>query len=206
MKLHSIRFKITAITVAAILVAIFAIVSASTPSTQEEAERRSVETMRLIGENTKNTLNEYFSNVEQAVNLTANLAVDSLDSLVLVECGAAGSSAGPDKRTPEQTARLDAYISKHCESVLHTFESAASIPKSAKRCTAFSTPAWERRALSPSRLWTRVPWTRRISRTIPGTLRPSSAGAPPGWGRTRRIFWASCRRAPTLCRSTAPAP
>ena len=126
MKLHSIRFKITAITVAAILVAIFAIVSASTPSTQEEAERRSVETMRLIGENTKNTLNEYFSNVEQAVNLTANLAADSLDSLVLVECGAAGSNAGPDKRTPEQTARLDAYISKHCENVLHTFESAAS--------------------------------------------------------------------------------
>ena len=48
MKFNSIRFKITAITVAAILVAIFAIVSASAPSTREEAERRSVETMRLV--------------------------------------------------------------------------------------------------------------------------------------------------------------
>ena len=98
MKLHSIRFKITAITVAAILVAIFAIVSASAPSTREEAERRSVETMRLIGENTKDKLNDYFSNVEQAVNLTANLAADSLDSLVLVECGAAGRTSALPSR------------------------------------------------------------------------------------------------------------
>ena len=126
MKAHSIRFKITAITVAAILVAIFAIVSASYSSTQQEAERRSVEVMRLIGENTKNTLNDYFVNVEQAVNLTANMAADSLDSLVLVECGAVGSNAGPSGRTPEQTARLDAYIAEHCERVLRTFESAAS--------------------------------------------------------------------------------
>ena len=126
MKVHSIRFKITAITVAAILVAILAIVSASYPPTREETDRRSVEVMRLIGENTKNALNDYFVNVEQAVNLTANMAADSLDSLVLVECGAAGSSAGPDRRTPEQTARLDAYIAEHCERVLRTFESAAS--------------------------------------------------------------------------------
>ena len=126
MKVHSIRFKITAITVAAILVAILAIVSASYPPTREETDRRSVEMMRLIGENTKDALNDYFVNVEQAVNLTANMAADSLDSLVLVECGAAGSSAGPDRRTPEQTARLDAYIAEHCERVLRTFESAAS--------------------------------------------------------------------------------
>ena len=126
MKMNSIRFKITAIALAAVLVAMLAVFAASYPSIQAETERSSVEMMRLIGENTKSTLDEYFVSVEQAVNLAANMAVDSLDSVTLVECGAAGSYAKQNERTQEQTERLDAYIAGHCEKVLRTFESAAS--------------------------------------------------------------------------------
>ena len=126
MRMNSIRFKITAITVAAILVAILSIFAASYSPVQSETDRRSVEMMRLIGENTKDALDEYFVNVEHAVNVAANMAVDSLDSVVLVECGAAGSYAKQQVRTPEQTARLDAYMTEHCEKVLRTIESAAS--------------------------------------------------------------------------------
>ena len=125
MKINSIRFKITAIAVAAVLVAMLAVFAASLPTIQAETERSSVEMMRLIGENTKSTLDEYFVSVEQAVNLAANMAVDSLDSVTLVECGAAGSYKQTG-RTRGQTARLDAYIADHCEKVLRTFESAAS--------------------------------------------------------------------------------
>ena len=126
MKMNSIRFKITAIAVAAVLVAMLSVFAASYPSIQAETDARSVEIMRLIGDNTKDTLDEYFVSIEQSVNLAANMAVDSLDSVVLVENGAAGTYAREKGRTAGQTARLDAYIAEHCERVLHTFESAAS--------------------------------------------------------------------------------
>ena len=126
MKINSIRFKITAITVAAILLAILAVFGASYYSIHAETDRRSVEIMRLIGENTKNTLDEYFASIEQSVSLAANMAADSLDSVVLVECGAAGSYAREQTRSPEQTERLDAYLAEHCAHVLKTFESSAS--------------------------------------------------------------------------------
>ena len=124
MKMNSIRFRITAITVAAILIAMLTVFAASYSPIRTETDQRSVEMMALIGDNTRSTLDEYFVGIEQSVNLAANMAVDSLDSVVLVECGAAGSNAG--QRTPEQTARLDAYIAEHCQRILQTFESAAS--------------------------------------------------------------------------------
>lgn len=126
MNRNSLRFKITAISVAAVFIAIFSIFIASFPMIQAETDRRSVEVMRLIGESTRSTLDEYFESIEQSVSLGANMAVDSLDSVVLVECGAAGSHAAPGERTPAQQARLDAYISAHCEHVLKTIESAAT--------------------------------------------------------------------------------
>ncbi len=126
MRMHSVRFKITAISVAAILVAILSISAASYSSIRRETDRRSVETMRLIGKDTKNSLDEYFEGIEQSVGIVANMAVDSLDSVTLVQCGAAGSGARERERTPEQTARLDAYIAEHCAQTLKTFESVAS--------------------------------------------------------------------------------
>ena len=125
MKFNSIRFKITAITVTAILLAILAVFGASYYSIHTETDRRSVEIMRLIGENTRDTLDEYFASIEQSVSLAANMAVDSLDSVVLVECGAAGSYAREQTRSPEQTERLDAYLAEHCAYVLKAFESSA---------------------------------------------------------------------------------
>jgi diguanylate cyclase (GGDEF) domain len=126
MRTNSIRFKITAITVAAILVAVLSVFAASYPTIRDETNRRSVEIMRLIGEDTKNALDEYFEGIEQSVGMAANMAVDSLDGVTLVECGAAGLYAGYNERTPEQTARLDAYIAEHCEQIRKTFETVAS--------------------------------------------------------------------------------
>ena len=123
-KMQSIRFKITAIAIAAILTAIFSIIAASYSTIQSETDRQSVEIMKLIRDDTKNMLDEYFAGIEQSVGMAANMAVDSLDSVVLVECGAAGTSfIDISERTPEQTARLDAYIAEHCEQVQKTFAS-----------------------------------------------------------------------------------
>ncbi len=125
MKKISIRFKITAITVLAILTAILTIFAFTYPSIRSETDRRSVETMRMVGQDTKDKLNEYFVGIEQSVTLVANMAMDSLDSVSLVEYGAAGSYAAENERTREQTEKLDRYIADHCETVKKSLGSAA---------------------------------------------------------------------------------
>ena len=124
--MHSIRFKITAITVGVILAILLTIFCLCYSSVKEESDRQSVEMMQLIGQDTQNTLDEYFVSIEQSVGMAANEAIDSLDSVVLVECGAVGSQAGRAKRTPEQTARLDAYLAEHCALIQKIFENVAS--------------------------------------------------------------------------------
>ena len=124
MKLHSLRFKFTAISVAVILATILSVIGVSYSSVQKESERRSVENMRLVGEETANELDGYFGSIEQAVNMAANLAMDSLDSVKLVEYGAAGHKAG--QHTAEQSALLDDYLTEHCEIIRQHFGSMAS--------------------------------------------------------------------------------
>ncbi len=126
MKSLSIRFKITVITITAILIAILCIFAVSYPGLKTETDLRAVEVMDLIGEDTKNVLDEYFAGIEQSVRLAVNMAVDSLDSVTLVECGAAGEYASMTAQTQEQKNRLDKYISSHCAQVLEGFSSAAS--------------------------------------------------------------------------------
>ena len=110
--MHSIRFKITAISVAVILATVLSVAAVCFFPIRAEADRRSVEIMRLIGQDTRNTLNEYFVSIEQSVDMAANEAIDTLDSVVLVECGAAGTYAAGRERTAAQTARLDGYLAE----------------------------------------------------------------------------------------------
>ncbi|MBR2677645.1 MAG: EAL domain-containing protein [Solobacterium sp.] len=124
--MKSIRAKITAITVSAILISILSVFAASFSSIQKENDRRSAETMRLLGENTKEILNEYFLSIEQSVEMAANIASDSLDSVILVEAGATGRSAGTEERTPEQKEMLDEYLADYCRQVQNAFSSVAS--------------------------------------------------------------------------------
>lgn len=125
-KTHSIRFKITAITIAVILAIFLSVVTICRSSIQAETDLRSLEIMRLVGRDAQNTLDEYFVNIEQSVGMTANETIDSLDSVILVECGAVGTSAGQSGRTTEQSLRLDAYLEEHCARIQKTFESVAS--------------------------------------------------------------------------------
>ncbi len=124
--MHSIRFKITAITVVVILATVLSVAAVCFAPIRAENNRQSVEMMRLIGQDTQNTLDEYFLSIEEAVNMAANEAVDSLDSVVLVECGAAGTYAAQRERTPEQAARLDAYLAEYCRQIQRIFQSVAS--------------------------------------------------------------------------------
>jgi len=124
--MHSIRSKLTAITIAAILTSILSVVAAGYLTVNTENERNTKEIMNLISKNTSQTLEAYFSSIEQSVKMTANIAMETLDSVTLVEGGVAGTYAAAQERTPEQVERIDAYLTEHCEKVEEAFTSVSS--------------------------------------------------------------------------------
>ena len=126
MKIHSIRVKLTAFTVGVILAAALCIVSVCYALFQGETDRKSVEVMRLIGQDTQNKLDEFFVSIEQSVTMVANEAMDSMDSMIMVECGAAGTYAAHNERTKQQQDRLDDYLTRYCSKICETFGGVAS--------------------------------------------------------------------------------
>lgn len=124
--MHSIRVKITAITIAAILTTILSVFAACFSTVRIENDQSSVEKMNLIGDDTNKSLEMYFDSIEQSTEMAANIASDRLDSVMLVECGAAGAGNGTKGRTKEQTDRLDAYLKGYSDSVQEAFSSVAS--------------------------------------------------------------------------------
>ena len=124
--MHSIRFKITAITIVA-LFATTAIVSYAIFSViQVDSNRNSVETMGLIARDTRKSLEAYTDSIEQAADMAANVASSTLDSVELVKGGVAGSDAWRSISDEMQTKQLDSYLSDYCEDVR---EMCASIAK-----------------------------------------------------------------------------
>ncbi|MDO4797043.1 MAG: EAL domain-containing protein [Coriobacteriales bacterium] len=117
MMIHSLRFKMTAFTIGAILTAILCVFLASFSTISAETDRRSVETLNLIGQNTEESLEKYTESVEQSVEMVGSFAVESLDVAKLVEGGVVGSSANNDTRTVEQAEALDAYLAEYCASL-----------------------------------------------------------------------------------------
>ena len=120
--MHSIRIKITAITIAAILTSILAVFFASNLTIRADSDRSSVEIMNLIGQNTQKTLEKNLESIKQSVEMAANIAGDALDSVMLVKCGVTGATS----RTPEQVQTLDAYLADYSERVQGAFASVAA--------------------------------------------------------------------------------
>ena len=104
MMMNSIRYKVTAITIIEILLAILCVYLASFTIIQSENDRRSVEMMDLLAQDTSKSFEEYATGIARSVDMVANLTADSLDSATLSRCGAIGAQSDPDQRTPEQTA------------------------------------------------------------------------------------------------------
>ena len=123
--MRSIRVKITAITIVAILTSILSVFAASFLIIQSETDQNSVGMMNLIDQDTQKSLEKYFESIEQSVEITANIAIDSLDSVFLVECGVVRTEAEENERTPEQIAALDAYLDDYCDKVQEYFSGVA---------------------------------------------------------------------------------
>ena len=124
--MHSIRVKIAAISVAAILTIIISIIGASYSTLKAKNTRDSVEIMNLLSSNVQKALDDYLDSIEQSVEMIANLASDSLDDAVLVKDGVAGKAAEGKERTDEQIRHLDAYLADYCANIQEVCASVAS--------------------------------------------------------------------------------
>ncbi len=123
--MRSIRFKITAISVSAFLATMLVVLLVCIPLAREESDRESVETMRLIGSDTQKALGKYFDGIEKSIELASFIASDTLDSIVLAECGVGSGDTG-EIRTAEQQEVLDAYLSAYCSMLDKEINSIAS--------------------------------------------------------------------------------
>ena len=125
--MHSIRTKITAITIVEILTAILLVSLVSFSIVQAENDRRSVEMMNLIAQDTRKSLEKYTEDLERAVETIANQASDGLDSMTLIQNGLVTTGDGKIAgRTPEQVRALDAYLAEYTKQVQMASASVAS--------------------------------------------------------------------------------
>ncbi len=125
--MHSIRTRIIAIAVAAILASALAFAAVTDVSVGDESSRSSAEEMNLMARNVQHELDEYLASIRQSVEMVAHFATDHLDPVMLVECGVAGSAAAAgEPRTKGQTVRLDMYLADHIAQVQEAFSSVAN--------------------------------------------------------------------------------
>ena len=123
--MRSIRTTITAITIVAILTSILSVFAASFLIIRNETDQSSVAVMNLIDRDTQKSLEKYFESIEQSVEIAANIAVDELDSVFLVECGAITAGTETVVRTDEQIAALNRYVDGYCRKLQEFFAGVA---------------------------------------------------------------------------------
>ena len=115
--MHSIRFKITAVTIVSILTSILALGGLGIWSIGRDSDRTSVEKMSLICENIQEKLNAYLGSLQQSVEMGIHMADDFLEDI--------DPTLFLSTRSPEQTEQLTAILSAHCAEVEHAFSSIA---------------------------------------------------------------------------------
>lgn len=123
--MHSIRAKITAFTIIAILISILSVVVVCYVTIQKENARNSVEMIDLLEDNTAQSVDKTLESIEQSVEMAANLASDTLDGVKLLNTGAIDAAAGKGKQTAAQKKQLDAYMKQYCRRVQEDMASIA---------------------------------------------------------------------------------
>ena len=123
--MRSIRMQIAAIIIVAILTSILSVFVASFLIIQSETNENSVGMMNLIDQDTQKSLEKYFESIEQSVEIAANIAIEDLDSVLLVECGAIRTGPEQGVQTREQTQTLDAYLRAYCDKIQQFFAGVA---------------------------------------------------------------------------------
>ena len=123
--MRSIRWTITLITILVILTSVISVSVASQIIIRNETDDISVDTMNLINDGTDRLLDNYFQGIQNSVEIMANIAVDDLDSVFLVENGVVRPDEEESYRSPEQIEALDSYLREYCQKLQILFSGVA---------------------------------------------------------------------------------
>ena len=129
--MHSIRTKIIALTLAAILVSVLAAGGIGSIFIRLEGDRNAEGEMRLVCDSRSNKLNRYLMSIEQSVGMVAHYATEALEPLKPADFGLTkatglGGSVDESTRTDAQRQRLERALSVHIEKIETVFRSVAS--------------------------------------------------------------------------------
>lgn len=136
--MHSIRTKITLMTLTAIVVSVLAVGGIGIYSIKSEGDRNAAREMRLVCDSQRKSLNEYLYSIEQSVNMVSRYVTQDLNVVNLVSGGAAGALEDePSDRTSSQTMplnmagstrqrRMDIYLDAHSRRAQTVFASVAN--------------------------------------------------------------------------------
>lgn len=126
--MHSLRSKITLLTIIAILVCVSGIGLVSILSIQRTADRISTQYMNELCLETSGEMNHFLDAIDQEVNIAAHYLTDDVSAVVLAEAGVVGavgtgtSLEGRNYDSPQQQ-ELDAFLHQHVEdakSLMHS--------------------------------------------------------------------------------------
>ena len=117
--MHSLRFKITAVTTAAILTSILSLGLIGIFFVGIISNQSSVEKMNLLSENIQEKLDVYLNSLQQSVDMAINIANDSTTELEAEMISAAADS-------PEQMEKLNTFLKEHSSQIMRSFTSIAN--------------------------------------------------------------------------------
>ncbi len=118
-EMHSIRFKIISVTIAAILVSLLSLSLIGIYTVGLESDRSSVEKLNLMSENAGLRLDAYLNSLQQSVEMALHLANDSTEDL-------SPEMVTEAQESPEKMKRLDDFLSRHAALILQSYSSIAN--------------------------------------------------------------------------------
>ncbi|MBQ9044134.1 MAG: diguanylate cyclase [Eggerthellaceae bacterium] len=124
--MHSIRVKITAATIAAIIISVLALGFIAVFTIGVESDEASTEKMQLISENAQKSLDGYLNSLKQSVDMADFVAEDSLSQIRLEDYNIPNASSRAVNQTPEQAQKLDEFLTSHFSLVRSAFGSVAN--------------------------------------------------------------------------------
>lgn len=129
--MHSIRTKLTAITIISLLVSLLSIGSLGIFAVKTQGDRDAAQFMSLICDNCRKTLNAYLNSVEQSVDMVTRYVSETLNIEDLTSGGVIGASGegsvfpNGDEISVRQM-EFDAHLFDHIEMVRTVFRSVAN--------------------------------------------------------------------------------
>ncbi|MBO4913977.1 MAG: diguanylate cyclase [Oscillospiraceae bacterium] len=129
--MHSIRIRIMALTIVAILSSVIVLGTISIVSIRRKSASAAADTLRLTCDNCSSAIDSYLNGIEQSVDMVSRYAVEQLSSIELARGGVIGADGtlSEELRTVQEARQqesFDRYLSGYIADIEPVFHSIAN--------------------------------------------------------------------------------